>query len=74
MSTFSAADEQKRKSPDETTDESRKFDINEFFDMAENALPNMVCTHLHLIATVTIRGRLCKTLDHFFFCLLLLTL
>ncbi|XP_028400549.1 eukaryotic translation initiation factor 4E transporter-like isoform X2 [Dendronephthya gigantea] len=33
------SDEQKRKTPEEASDDSRKFDINEFFDMAENALP-----------------------------------
>lgn len=32
-------DEQKSKTPEEISEESRKFDINEFFDMAENALP-----------------------------------
>ena len=37
--------DEKHKTTEEISDDSRKFDINEFFDMAESALPitGMVC-------------------------------
>lgn len=54
---FSVAGEQEARTPDAISDENRKFDINEFFDMAENALPisNIVRAYTVLLVMSVIK-------------------